>query len=157
MDSVFLTTAWFSQNCIELSLSYSDAADTEQPVWGLSHHLGPRHDHIWCDWCMMLCSKQCLRFRKTCSVISSLKSIKYNSDSEELMVIHRLTLSQLFDLCSRLYCQGMRERELSNNEASATGNNCIAIVVSKKTKIVSICFYKSIIILCDQLLSVQAV
>ena len=91
-------------------------------------------------------------------LFDGLKSIKYNScDSEELMVIHRLTLSQFFDLCSGLYCQGKRERELSNNEAPATGNNCIAIVVSKKTKIVSICFYKSIIILCDQLLSVQAV
>ena len=45
-------------------------------------------------------------------LFDGLKSIKYNScDSEELMVIHRLTLSQFFDLCSRLYCQGKRERE----------------------------------------------
>ena len=41
-------------------------------------------------------------------LFDGLKSIKYNSDSEELMVIHRVTLSKFFDLCSHLYCQGMR-------------------------------------------------
>ena len=69
MDSVFLTTAWTVLSNLLWVIQMQQTLSSQR---GLSHHLRPRQDLIWCDWCTRLCSKQCLRFRKTCSVISSL-------------------------------------------------------------------------------------
>ena len=120
----------------------------------------PRHNPIWLmhDALSQTMSEIQTNNMQRDPLFDDLKSIKCNSDSEELMVNGRPSVYIIWVHWSVLWSVlSDKEGELGNNEASATGNNCIAIAVSKKTKIVSICFYKSIIILCDQLLSVRAV